>query len=90
MTFYELVTLEVLPNNGEMWMDIREKGLRMTQRMSEYSHQLLELLEAMGRKEWWLRPSANELLHNPYFKESPRLHGILNGRSSKKDREASL
>ena len=50
----------------------------------------MEIIEWMGKKEWWLRPSAAELLQDPYFKESPRLHGFLGSRSHKKDREASL
>ena len=50
----------------------------------------MEIIEWMGKKEWWLRPSAAELLQDPYFKEPFRLHGFLGSRSHKKDREASL
>ena len=33
MTAYEMLTLEILPNNGEQWIRIREAGIQVKDRM---------------------------------------------------------
>jgi serine/threonine protein kinase len=93
MTLFEMLTLEPLPNNGPEWLATRDHGLRLADRMdlTAYSKDLLELVERMGARDWFARPSAFECLHAGYLKESARVSHLLagNARSSKK-RDSSL
>ena len=72
MAIYEAISLEELPNNGESWVDIRQHGLNLKDRMDlqEYSRELLSIVEAMTRPNWSDRPGASEILRSTYFKES--------------------
>ena len=60
MTLFEMLTLERLPNNGPEWLSIRENGLSLVDRMdlTGYSKDLLQLVERMGSRDWFNRPSA--------------------------------
>jgi serine/threonine protein kinase len=93
MTLFEMLTLERLPNNGPQWLQVREQGLSLADRMdlTGYSRELLQLVERMGARDWFSRPSALECLNSGCLKESPRVSHFLagNGRSSKK-RDSSL
>jgi len=53
-----------MPNNGEKWMNMREEGLRLKNRMdlTNYSESLLDVIERIGHKDWRNRPSAGNLL----------------------------
>jgi len=33
MTIYEGISLENMPNNGEQWLNVRENGLKLKNRM---------------------------------------------------------
>lgn len=54
MTAYEMLTLELLPNNGEQWLHMRETGIKVESRMdlTGYSDGLLRVVEKMGAARW--------------------------------------
>lgn len=54
MTAYEMLTLELLPNNGEQWLHMRETGIKVESRMdlTGYSDGLLRAVEKMGAARW--------------------------------------
>lgn len=60
LSIYEGITQEILPKYGDKWLEMRENGLHLKDRMDlqDYSQELLEILEMMTRPIPNQRPSA--------------------------------
>ncbi len=66
-TFYELVTMRNLPNNGEEWHEIRNGRLNGLDKDKGHSDSLKDLIKKMMDPCAERRPSAGELLDSRFL-----------------------
>ena len=73
VTFYELISGKVIPNNGEEWHNIRSMKLDWLDRDKTHSESLKNLIRSMLNPQAHLRPSAEELLSSGYLESESQM-----------------